>query len=155
MNLNKLISARHRGNQFISTWRTTTANETITLPTPTNYNVNWGDGTVTTNTNSHVYAIAGDYEIKIRGEITDFRFNNTGDKEKILEVSNFGRLYLVNACFFGCENLNFIDDNFKALGISLGSAFRDCLKLNSPMYSLDTAGVVNLQVLLTEICQIG
>jgi hypothetical protein len=125
MDLHKIISIRNRGERaFVSTWRTTTSNETITLPTPTNYEVNWGDGTSTTNANSHVYSLAGDYEIKIIGNITDFRFNNTGDKDKILEVSNFGGLNLVNASFYGCENLNFIDDNFKVLFTSLGSAFR-------------------------------
>ena len=106
MNLNKLISARHRGDQFISTWRTTTANETITLPTPTNYNVNWGDGTSTTNANSHVYAIAGDYEIKIRGEITDFAFNNGGDKEKILIISKLNKLRFNEGSFYGALNLD-------------------------------------------------
>ena len=110
-----------------------TANETITLPIANELSMlDWGDGIITTDANSHVYAIAGDYEIKIRGEITDFRFNNTGDKLKILEISNFGGLNLVNACFFGCENLSFIDDNYNVLGSSLGRPFQNCssFKLN-------------------------
>jgi len=38
--------------QFITTWRTTTANESITIPTTDagyNYTVNRGDGTPTSN----------------------------------------------------------------------------------------------------------
>ena len=95
-------------SRFISTWRTTTANETITLPTPTNYEVDWGDGTSTTNANSHVYSIAGDYEIKIRGSITDFAFNNGGDKVKILQISRLNKLRINEGSFYGALNLDII-----------------------------------------------
>ena len=132
-------------NQFVSTWRTASASETITLPTPTNYPVNWGDGTITTNTNSHVYAIAGDYEIKIRGSITDFAFNNLGDKDKILEVSNFGGIELINSCFNGCSNLDITaTDKPNLLGLS--SLFFDCLNLefNNSIYSWDTSSITSM-----------
>ena len=115
---------------FVSLWRTTTPNETITLPTPTNYTVNWGDGTVTTDANSHVYAIDGDYEIKISGNITDFAFFNTGDKDKILEVSNFGGASFGVSSFYGCSNLDVIDlKGINTNSGSIGSLFRNCTSL--------------------------
>ena len=130
------------GNVFVSLWQTRTANETITLPTPTNYKVDWGDGTVTTNTNSHEYVSNGQYVIKVSGEILDFKFNNGGDKLKILEVSKIGGFIISNATFYGCENITFIQDDFKAVfSTSLGSLFNGCFNLNSPMDSLDTTGV--------------
>ena len=147
MNLNKLISARHRGDQFISTWRTTTANETITLPTPTNYNVNWGDGTSTTNANSHVYAIAGDYEIKIRGEITDFAFNNGGDKDKILEVSNFGGLFVIHNAFYGCNLVDVTATDIPILDVDLNDIFQSATSLifNNSINNWDTSNVTILR----------
>ena len=125
-------------NQFVSTWRTTTANETITLPTPTNYTVNWGDGTITTDANSHEYATSGDYEIKISGEIDDFAFVSNGDKLKILDVSNNGGLYIIRGIFYGCENLSTIDNNMKSEDEFLTNIFRNCYEFNSDLSSLDT-----------------
>jgi len=135
MNLSKLINTRHRGKLFISTWKTTSANETITLPTSTNYKVDWGDGTVTTDENSHQYAIDGDYQIKISGSITDFVFNNGGDKDKILDVSNFGGLRIISNIFRDCNNLDITATDIP-LVLSAVGAFRDCSSLifNSSIY---------------------
>jgi len=49
-------SITYAQNDFITTWETTTASETITIPTNTaahtyNYTVDWGDGTTTTGRN--------------------------------------------------------------------------------------------------------
>jgi hypothetical protein len=126
---------------FISLWETTTANETIQLPVTNLYTVDWGDGTVTTTETSHEYLLSGQYEVKIKGEITDFTFNGTGDRLKILQVSNFGGFNLINSCFNGCENLTYIDDDFKVLGTSLGNTFKECFVLDSPMDSLNTTGI--------------
>ena len=67
---------------FVTTWKTTTADEAITIPTlgvGYNYTVNWGDGTAATthsgtSTNAdpvadaiHTYADAGDHEVRISG----------------------------------------------------------------------------------------
>ena len=150
-------------NQFVSTWRTTTANETIYIPTSTFiYVIDWGDGTITNNTNFHEYAIAGDYTIKISGNITDFRFNNTSDKDKILEVTNFGNFDFQNSSFYGCSNLvqtqtkpkqitsfensyngcsNFIGSfvNWDSLVVnSMFQSFKDCLVFNENISNLNT-----------------
>jgi len=78
--------------EFISEWRTTTADETITLPLDGadedyDFTVDWGDGSapqnITTASASHEYEDADDYTITITGEIKGFRFNNAGDKVKI------------------------------------------------------------------------
>ena len=49
----------------------------------------------------------------IVGEISGFRFNNAGDKLKILDVSSWGDLNLGdnNGYFYGCENLDVSDDD--------------------------------------------
>ena len=131
-------------SRFISTWRTTTANETITLPTPTNYEVDWGDGTSTTNANSHVYSIGGDYEIKIRGDINDFIFNNGGDKDKIISIENAGGLILTGDSLNGCSNLEYLKGKLKKPKASLGDCFKRCSVFNSDLLSLDTSDVTAL-----------
>ena len=132
---------------FVSTWRTTTNNETITLPTPTNYTVNWGDGTTTTNTNSHEYATSGDYEIKISGEINDFAFAGGLSKDKILDVTNFGGLVLKRDSFDRCSNLNITTISIPSISDGLVSLFRGCSSLfyNNSIDKWDTSIVLTLQ----------
>jgi hypothetical protein len=88
---------------FISTWKTdnqTTGSSTATqvrLPLESsgtyNFKVDWGDGSASTITTwndvntIHTYAAAGTYTLTIVGTITGFRFNNSGDREKIINIS--------------------------------------------------------------------
>ena len=97
--LSSLFSFMLFAQPFITTWRTTTASETITIPTfpgiTYNYDVDWGDGsTVTGQTGNatHTYATAGDYVVQISGTFPRIYFNNSGDREKILEVNQIRNL---------------------------------------------------------------
>ena len=72
---------------FVTTWQTTSANETITIPTGggpeiTDYDfqVDWGDGTVEDVTGddpdpSHTYAEPGTYGVAITGTFPHFSLN--------------------------------------------------------------------------------
>ena len=72
---------------FVTTWETTTANESITIPTNggtdiTDYDfeIDWGDGTVEQITGddpdpSHSYATAGTYSVSITGTFPHFYLN--------------------------------------------------------------------------------
>ena len=102
---------------FVMLWRTTGASESITLPTRSGYTYNatvdWGDGNTSTITSyddadiTHTYASAGDYTVSISGTFPSFYFNNGGDKDKLIEVSNLGDTgwLAVNLAFYGCSNL--------------------------------------------------
>jgi hypothetical protein len=93
---------------FVSTWDTTqagSASDTIVLPMTAGLTVDWGDGNTDT-TNTHTYAAGGTYTVTIIGSVTGFRFNNGGDRLKLIEVSNCGGLVLdANSMFRGCNNL--------------------------------------------------
>ena len=83
---------------FIMTFETTGGSESITIPVASgatyNYTVDWGDMTTVatgqTTAASHTYATAGEYEVKITGTFPRIYFNNTGDKDKIKEVKQWG-----------------------------------------------------------------
>lgn len=114
-------------NAFISRWKTdnpgTSASNQITLPLESSgtydMEVAWGDGTFSTITAyddpevTHTYAVAGTYEVSIRGTCEGWRFNftapsYTGDARKFIELSQWGILKLgnSNAYFKGCYNLD-------------------------------------------------
>ena len=102
---------------FVFTVVTTIDSESFTLPIYNggiyDFTINWGDGssdTITTwddVTKEHTYVSANTYTINIVGTITGFRFNNTGDKTKIYDISQWGNLNLgnLNGYFWGCSNL--------------------------------------------------
>ena len=110
---------------FNSTWDTTktstgsSSNTQIRLPLESDgyydFTVYWDDGTDDTlepwgaTSITHTYASPGVYNISIHGTITGFRFNNGGDKLKIIDVSRWGGLNVGNngGYFHGCGNLNF------------------------------------------------
>ncbi|WP_444997127.1 BspA family leucine-rich repeat surface protein [Aliikangiella sp. IMCC44359] len=117
------ITTKEHGD-FISVWQTQidppsgSHNDQITLPLEANgtynFTVEWGDGTSDIITQwdqvevTHTYPQAGEYTVTIRGEIIGFSFNNSGDKEKLLEIQHWGDLRLGNSggYFAGAKYLN-------------------------------------------------
>ena len=139
-------------SDFVSTWKTnntsagsSTATQ-IKLPLVStgtyNFVVDWGDGTTSTITTwnaaatTHTYATAGTYTVKIKGICTGWRFNNTGDRLKMLSVSSWGKLKLGNdnGYFYGCTNLNLsgVTDVLDLAGTTnLESCFWGCTSLTT------------------------
>lgn len=130
---------------FISEWRITNFGQTITLPYNINGfytgSINWGDGKSTPNdyvNRIHVYSSPGDYRITISGDVTGFEFNNTGDKNRILKIINWGKLRGYNNSnqnmFYGCSNLK-IDTVYDVIDLkgisSTSSMFRNCISLTT------------------------
>jgi surface protein len=150
------ITADTYATAFTSTWRTTTASETVTLPYEVagtySGTIDWGDGGAT-SVNSyanrvHTYAVAGDYVITVTGVTTGFRFGNTGDRTKIRSIQNWGTLRLGNSngYFQGCSNLNLVTvlGTLDLTGTTnLSNMFSGCtsLQLVSSINSWNTASV--------------
>ncbi|WP_299246482.1 BspA family leucine-rich repeat surface protein [uncultured Aquimarina sp.] len=132
-------------NEFITTWQTTTANESITIPTTGsgyNYTVDWGDGTIETGfieDASHQYAATGMHTVTITGDFPRILFNNTGDKDKIISVDQWGDnpWNSMAFAFWGCANLqiNATDSPDLTQATSTRSMFRDCTSLTTPDFS--------------------
>lgn len=98
---------------FITTWRTTTPGETITIPTiggGYNYDVNWGDSSTSSGVSgdaTHVYATAGTYTLTISGTFPRIYFPATGDHPEILSVEQWGDgvWTSMDHAFWGATNL--------------------------------------------------
>ncbi|MDH7447529.1 BspA family leucine-rich repeat surface protein [Aquimarina sp. 2201CG14-23] len=137
---------------FITTWQTTTTNESITIPTNGsgyNYIVDWGDGTIETGFTgnaTHLYATADTYTVKITGDFPRIYFNNTGDIEKIQSIEQWGTQpwkSFQNA-FSGCSQLQITANDAPDLSdvTNLTNMFRSCTSLDTPDFSnWDTSSI--------------
>ncbi|SNR55111.1 gliding motility-associated C-terminal domain-containing protein [Maribacter sedimenticola] len=156
------ISINLSSQEFTTIWTTTNSssgssgNSEVSIPTNPayttyNYNVDWGDGTSDANVTGnilHTYATSGTYTIKISGSFPAIYFNDTGDRNKIIEILDWGNIQwqsMENA-FFGCENLNF--DAIAAPDLSqvssLKNMFRECYSFNGIVNSWDVSNVTDI-----------
>jgi surface protein len=147
---------------FISTWRTTTDNESITLPYSDtgaySGTIDWGDGTTSTNSyanRTHAYITEGDYIVTINGTINGWSFGINSDftnAAKILSVTEWGdsfRLGNSGGYFQDCTNLNLngVTDILNLSGtIDLSSIFLNCTSLTivGRMNEWDVSSVTNM-----------
>lgn len=101
---------------FISTWKTTSANESITIPTNSAYTydyvVDWGDGSTSTGQTgnaTHQYATAGTYIVSLSGDFPAIHFASSphSNKLKIRTVQQWGNIQwkTMNKAFQNCRNL--------------------------------------------------
>jgi surface protein len=146
------LKYKWRPNTFVSIWNTSltsagssTASQ-VRLPLIStgsyDFRVEWGDGTSDRITvwnqaqATHTYATAGVYQVVITGRLHGFRFNNGGDRLKLLEILKWGvgfRLGATNSHFFGCANLDLsqVEDILDTTGVvSFLQLFRGCSRLS-------------------------
>jgi len=146
------------GTSFITTWRTTTANETITIPTifgGYNYTLKTSDGqtfTGVTGSQSVTFATAGDYDVSISGDFPRIYFNQDGDKGKIIDVKQWGNIAWTSffKSFFGCNNLQISATDAPDLSnvTSLQNALRSCVSLNPDIGHWDVSNITAMRSML-------
>ncbi|MBC6410503.1 MAG: BspA family leucine-rich repeat surface protein [Ekhidna sp.] len=161
------VRAQIDPNPFITTWETTSPDETVTIPTVSgetyNYTVKWGDGSAnTTHTNatppSHTYTSADTYTITISGTFPRIRFGEvdllefvtvSNAAEQIRSIEKWGDLAWtsMNGAFAGCDNL-FIADEAGAPNLSgvtdMSYMFDNASAFNQDLSSWDTSSVTNM-----------
>ena len=108
-----LSTISHAQTPFITKWKTTQNNESITIPTigtGYNYTVDWGDGSTSTNQTgnaTHTYTTSGIHTVKITGDFPRIYFNNKNGKDKIRSIEQWGtgQWQSMKKAFYGCSNL--------------------------------------------------
>jgi surface protein len=144
---------------FVTTWQTLGANELITIPTigmGYNYNVDWDsdgvfDDLAITGNAQHVFASPGIHTITISGDFPRIYFNNTGDKEKILTVEQWG-VYpwtSMSNAFYGCSNLTINTTDIPNLTnlTDMSRMFAFCTSFNSDLNSWNVSNITNIEEL--------
>ncbi|MGV8161939.1 MAG: BspA family leucine-rich repeat surface protein [Candidatus Nanoarchaeia archaeon] len=138
------------GVPFIASWNTSmagSASNTVVLPvTGGSYLVDWGDGNSSYNASTHVYSSSGLYNISLYNiNMAGFRFNNGGDRLKIIDIYQWGELYVGNGngYFYGCSNMDFVgSDNLDLTGTTnLLYMFLGATNFNGNISGWDTGNV--------------
>ncbi|AUP79614.1 BspA family leucine-rich repeat surface protein [Flavivirga eckloniae] len=147
------------GQSFNSIWDTEkpdgSASNQVVIPTNPSYTysyaVNWGDGTSDTNVTgdiTHTYASPGKYTIEISGDFPSIYFNNTGDKNKIIEILAWGTIQwqTMENAFYGCENLNFdaIDSPDLSKVTTLKNMFKNAKVFNGIVNNWDIITITDI-----------
>ena len=130
------------------------------LPLRSGYNYNfvvdWGDGAINTITSYddadklHTYSAHGIYRIKITGLCEAWYFNNTGDKNKLIRIDDFGDVGFINMdyAFRGCTNLTSLGVIYPKWCkdvVSMNLMFRDCVNIERlDISSWDVSNVTSM-----------
>jgi len=141
----------------ITTGSSTASQFTLPLTSSGTYDldVDWGDNTTDTITTynqsevTHTYATAGSYNIKCtpnNSTLIDIRFNAGGDRNKIIDISQWGSVeFKSNAVFFNCNYLDVSATDAPAINTNgLSSLFRGCFSFNGAINHWDISGVTQL-----------
>jgi len=141
-------------NAFITTWRTFSPNEPITIPTigtGYNYTVDWGDGNTSTGQTgnaSHTYATSGTQTVSLTGTFPRIYFNNTVESGKIRTIEQWGTIAWTSMAkaFFGCGNLisNAADNPNLNNVTDMSFMFANAFTFNDNISSWDVSNITDM-----------
>ncbi len=142
---------------FLTTWTTTTANETITIPTNPSetysYSVSWENNGVWQNgftgNATHTFPNPGTYTVAISGTFPAIYFNNSGDKDKIQSIEQWGTISWTSmqGTFSGCTNVTYNASDVPDLSLvsNMASMFEDASSFNADLSSWDVSNVSTME----------
>lgn len=129
----------------------------LTTSTGLDFDVDWGDGSSVENITDHTLAIhdygtAGTYTISVTGDILGWRFNNGGDKLKMLDVKQWSVLNIsTNAGFYGCTNMTCSATDAPTItGTNLQWFFRSCTNFDGAIGNWDISNVTDTQQIFQD-----
>ena len=137
---------------FVTTWRTTSEDESITLPlVGTDITINWGDGSTTAGVSTpfdHTYNTAGDYTVQITGGLTWFHLNNTADASKLVSLDQWGTASWASMenAFSDASNMVYnAGDAPNLSGVTdMSSMFRNTTSFDGDLSSWDVSAVTDM-----------
>jgi surface protein len=124
-----------------------------TLGSGYDFEVDWGDGVIETYTGSpgnitHTYSSVGIYDISIDGQFPWIRFNNSGDKSKLINIKQWGDILWNNFdnAFYGCNNLVISATDTPNLSnvTNMSNAFQNCSSINNVSHNFNNWNVSNI-----------
>ena len=155
-------SPESAGEPFITTWETTSANESITIPTENSsvdydFEIDWGDGTTEQITGedpdpSNSYAEPGTYTVEISGTFPRIFLNNPDsddpNAEKLRSIEQWGSIQWesMEAAFAGADFLvsNATDNPDLSTVTTMSDMFSQAGRFNGSIGDWEVSGVTDL-----------
>lgn len=149
-------------NAFITTWETTSTDESITIPTngdgvsDYDFQIDWGDGMTETYTGndpdpSHTYASAGTHTVEITGTFPRISLGS-GDEanaKKLQSIDQWGSIQWesMEAAFSGAENMTYNATDTPDLSSvsSMRAMFESAFSFNGDISSWDVSSVTTMR----------
>ena len=136
---------------FVTTWRTASGGETITIPlVGTGITVDWGDGNTTTvsGTATHTYADAGDHTVSISEGLKRINLNNAGVASKLVSIDQWGstKWTSMENAFYGAGNMVYKATDAPDLSgmNSTKSMFENASSFNGDIASWNVSSVTDM-----------
>ena len=146
------VTSPPAGGAFVTTWRTTTADESITLPiSGSDMTVDWGDGNTATGVSApvdHTYNTAGDYTIQVTGGLERFHLNNAADASKLVSLDQWGNTTwtTMENAFYGADNMayNAADSPDLSTVTDMSGMFRGADSFNGDLSNWNVSKVTDM-----------
>ena len=115
--------------------------------------IDWGDGNLeqfigtATSGIPHTYSSSAQYTISISGTFAAFKFGSEFDKNKLIEIIDFGDVIWgsVANMFDYCENLTTVSTTPNLTGVtSISNMFGFCPNFNADLSSWDVSSITNM-----------
>ena len=146
---------RDPATDFVTTWRTDAANESVTIPVLStltyDYTVIWGDGTNDTGVTgdaTHPYAAAGDYQVRIYGTYPQIYLNDHADASKLISIDRWGsnRWVSMISAFRGASSMTYnAADTPDLSGVTdMSHMFRGATSFNANISGWNVSGVTEM-----------
>ncbi|TVR38310.1 MAG: BspA family leucine-rich repeat surface protein [Cryomorphaceae bacterium] len=153
---------------FITKWKTNnpgisdnfTVRFSVESQSVYDFEIAWGDGVIENYAGQgselsveHTYADTGVYTIEVSGTYPRSRFNESGDKFKIIEIVHWGDIewQSFESAFRGCENLAMVADDVPDLsGVNdLSYMFWGVDSINPSISNWDVSTITNMENMFT------
>ncbi len=143
------VTADDPDRPFITTWETTSANETITIPGTGTYDVVWGDAAFdndASGSTTHTYAEPGTYVVKITGDLVRFHLDGiSANAPKLQSIEQWGDMEwtTMEEAFWGASNMvyNATDEPDLSRVTDMTAMFYDATSFNGNVSSWDVSQV--------------
>ena len=141
---------------FVTVWKTTSADESITIPVGNavgSYTVDWGDDTApTTHTSNatHTYAATGNHTVSTSGDFTRIHLDgNSTNAPKLVSIEQWGdiRWTSMARAFYGASSmvLNATDSPDLSRMTNMTEMFRGASSFNGNLSAWDVSSVTDME----------
>ena len=152
---------RDSAGDFVTTWRTSATNQTVTIPVHSgstyDYTIIWGDSTNSTGVTGnavHKYADAGDHQVKIYGTYPRIHLNVHADASKLVSIDQWGDTQWTSMenAFHGANNMVYKATDAPDLSgmNSTKSMFENASSFNGDIASWNVSSVIDMSSMFSS-----